>query len=111
MRKLVVLSGILLLVLAGVHGCQAKPIISGRATVTYVSLTGGFWGIISEKSDNGTWYFDPVFLPFRFHRDGLRVWFIGILLPYIPNIQMWGDTVLIKKNNTVVLRVIGDLVL
>jgi hypothetical protein len=97
MRKLIVLIEMLLLVLVGVHGCQAKPVISGRATVTYVSLAGGFWGIISEMSYNGTRYFDPVFLPFRFHRDGLRVWFIGILLPYIPNIQMWGDTVLIIK--------------
>ena len=97
MRKLVVLIGMLLLVLAGVHGCQAKPSISERAMVTYVSFAGGFWGIISEKSSSGTRYFDPVFLPFRFHRDGLRVWFIGILLPYIPNIQMWGDTVLIMR--------------
>ena len=97
MRKLVVLIGMLLLVLAGVHRCQAKPVISGRVTVTYVNLAGGFEGIISEKSYNGTRYFDPVFLPFRFHRDGLRVWFIGILLPYIPNIQMWGDTVLIMR--------------
>jgi len=61
MRKLVVLIGMLLLVLAGVHRCQAKPVISGRVTVTYVNLAGGFEGIISEKSYNGTRYFDPVF--------------------------------------------------
>lgn len=82
-----VLIGMLLLVLAGVHGCQVKPVIRGRAMVTYVSLAGGFWEIISEKSSNGTRYFDPVFCHFDF-TEGLRVLFIDILLPYIPNIQM-----------------------
>jgi len=37
-----VLIGMLLLALAGVHGCQVKPVISGRAMVTYVSLAAGF---------------------------------------------------------------------
>jgi hypothetical protein len=87
----------ILFLLVGINGCQAHPIISGRGTVNYISLAGGFWGIISAKSHNGTNYFEPIFMPFRFRHDGLHIWFIALLLPYQPNIQGWGDPVLIIR--------------
>jgi hypothetical protein len=76
MRKQLIIIGMILLLLVGINGCQAQPIISGRGTVNYISLAGGFWGIISDKSHNGTNYFEPIFMPFRFRHDGLHIWFI-----------------------------------
>jgi hypothetical protein len=95
MRKQLIIIGMILLLLIGINGCQAKPIITGKGTVNYISLAGGFWGIISVKSYNETNYFDPIFMPFRFRHDGLHIWYMALLLPYLPNIQMWGDPVFI----------------
>jgi hypothetical protein len=97
MLKRLIIVGMILFLLVGINGCQAKPIITERGTVSYIGLAGGSWGIISDKSHNGTNYFEPVFMPLRFRHDGLRIWFMAFLLPYIPNIHMWGERVLIIK--------------
>jgi hypothetical protein len=96
-RKYIVMIGLMFLLLVGMNVCQAQPVVFGRGTVVRTSFAVGHWGIISEKSFNGTQYFDPVVLPFRFRFDGLRVWFLGRLLPFNPNIQMWGNPVLLVK--------------
>jgi hypothetical protein len=77
--------------------CQAQAMVFGRGMVVRTSFAVGGWGIISEKSFNGSQYFDPVFLPFRFRHDGLRVWFLALLLPSGPDIQMWGRPLLLLK--------------
>jgi hypothetical protein len=87
----------ILLLLLGMDGCQAKTLITERGTVNYISLAGGFWGILLDKGYNGTNYFGPIFMPFRFRHDGLHIWFMAILLSYLPNIQVWGVRVLIIK--------------
>lgn len=86
--------GLILFVLISITGCQAKPIVVGRGTVKYIGLAGGFYGIVSHKPYNGTYFFDPIFMPFRFRHDGLHIWFIVLLLPNMGSIHCWGETVL-----------------
>jgi hypothetical protein len=97
MRKQVILIGMIVLLLLGIPGCQANPHIIGRGTVKHISADGGFYGIVSHKPYNGTYFFDPVFIPFRFRHDGLHIWFITLLLPNMGSIHFWGEIVLIIK--------------
>jgi hypothetical protein len=95
MRKRLILIGIILLVFIGITGCQAKPIVMGRGTVKYVGVAGGFYGIVSQKSYNGTYFLDPIFTPFRFQHDGLHILYIGILQPDLGSIHGWGEIILL----------------
>jgi hypothetical protein len=97
MRKQLIIIGMILLVLVGINECQAQPILFGRGTVKYIGLAGGFYGIVSHKPYNGTYFLDPIFMPFRFRHDGLHILFIVLLEPNMGSIHCWGDVVFIIK--------------
>ncbi|MCQ8894010.1 MAG: META domain-containing protein [Methanolinea sp.] len=63
-----------------------RNIVSGKGTVVYVDLEGGFFGIIG---DDGSRYL-PDTLPPSCRAEGTRVSFMGFLRPGVPTIKMWG---------------------
>jgi hypothetical protein len=65
--------------------------IETTGTVTWVSLEGGFYGIIA---DDGTQY-DPVNLPDEYTYDGLRIGFTATEEPDVVSFHMWGTSVTI----------------
>lgn len=62
-------------------------------TVRYVSIEGGFFGIVA---DNGKGY-DPVNLPREYAKDGLRIAFQAVPIEGGVSIHMWGTIVRIVK--------------
>lgn len=56
-------------------------------TVRYISIEGGFYGIVS---DDGKQY-DPVNLPAPFRENNLRVRFRGKVLKDRVGFHMWGE--------------------
>jgi len=68
-------------------------IVTGMGTVIYMSMEGGFYGILS---DDGECY-DPVGLAQEFKVDGLRVSFEARILRNYLSIHMWGQLVSILK--------------
>ena len=64
-------------------------IVSGEGQIVYLSLEGGFYGIIAE---NGGKY-DPINLPDEFKIDGLLVEFIAKILKDRGSFHMWGQIV------------------
>jgi hypothetical protein len=84
----------------GVTACQSTCHTENEAssgwivgTVRHVELEGGFFGIIDEQGNR----FDPVNLPQRFEKDGLRVKFRMTKLPDRVSFHMWGTLVKITK--------------
>ncbi len=67
--------------------------ITGR--VHFVDIEGGFWGIVAE---NGRCY-DPINLPARLQREGLRARFTLRALRNQFNSHMWGMMVNIVGYN------------
>ncbi len=63
--------------------------VSGTGTIRYISLEGGFYGIIS---DDGKKYL-PVHLDQEFKTDGLRVAFRLRIRTDVMTIYMWGTPV------------------
>ncbi|MFH1552582.1 MAG: hypothetical protein ABID83_02970 [Candidatus Omnitrophota bacterium] len=75
-------------------GCDTpQEYIEIDGTVRYVSLEGGFWGITVADGRK----FDPVNLPERFKKDGLRV--SAKLRPRddLAGFHMWGQIVEIEE--------------
>ena len=70
------------------NGC-IKVSLEDTGTIKYVSLEGGFYGIIS---DNGK-KLDPVNLKSEFKKDGLRVKFVYSLKKGGINIHQWGKII------------------
>jgi hypothetical protein len=68
------------------------PYISDEGVIRYISLEGGFYGIIGTKGN-----YDPVNLPREFMQDGLRVRFVARLLDSWASIHMWGRLIEIIK--------------
>jgi hypothetical protein len=64
---------------------SSQNLIYGTGTIKFISLEGGFFGIISDDGNR----YDPVNLPPRFESDGLRVLFVGEILDLF-SIHMWG---------------------
>ena len=62
-----------------------QNLIYGTGIITYISLEGGFFGIISDDGNK----YDPINLEPQFEIDGLRVIFIGQILDLF-SIHMWG---------------------
>lgn len=84
----------------GVTACQMTPHAQKDesngwivGTVRHVELEGGFFGIVDEQGNR----FDPVNLPQRFEKDGLRVKFRMTKLPDQISFHMWGALVKITK--------------
>jgi hypothetical protein len=60
----------------------------GTGTVRYISLEGGFYGIVGDDGKN----YDPINMPQEFKIDGLRVQFTANLTDY-ASYHMWGYVV------------------
>lgn len=59
------------------------------ATVSYISLEGGFWGLISEDGDN----YQPVNLGKEFRKDGLKVEVWARVIEDTADFRMWGKRI------------------
>ncbi|MHA2049205.1 MAG: hypothetical protein ACW986_06295 [Promethearchaeota archaeon] len=62
---------------------------SGTGTVVFLSLEGGFYGIIADNNER----YDPTNLADHFQIDGLRVQFVVRELRGVGSIHMWGKIV------------------
>jgi hypothetical protein len=60
--------------------------VSGRGTITYIDLEGGFYGIIT---DDGAKYL-PLNLPDGYESDGTEVEFTAVIAQDYATIAMWG---------------------
>jgi len=76
-------------VLAASSCSDDSDIVSGTGTVTYLSLEGGFYGIIADDGE----HYDPTNLPPEFRQDGLRVRFEAVILRDQYSVHMWGTIV------------------
>jgi hypothetical protein len=68
------------------NGKDEMEIVTGMGTVTYISLEGGFYGIVD---DGGVEYL-PLNLEEEFQKDGLKVEFEAIIKNDVATIQQWG---------------------
>lgn len=62
------------------------------ATVQYVDLEGGFWGLVG---DNGESY-EPIDMPADMQRDGLHC-SVTVSFPDVMTTRMWGVPVKIIR--------------
>ncbi|RKZ23619.1 hypothetical protein DRQ23_02740, partial [bacterium] len=67
---------------------KGKEIFFATGTIKYISIEGGFYGIITEKGKN----YLPVNLSEEFKKDGLSVLFKA-KPQRVATIQMWGEPV------------------
>jgi len=76
----------------------AEP-LNFTGTVKYITIEGGFWGIISDDGKN----YDPRNLPAEFKQEGLRVQVEAVVKDGF-SIHMWGTiidvTAVSKADNT-----------
>jgi hypothetical protein len=63
--------------------------IEAQGTITYVGLEGGFWGIMTEDGRK----FDPVDLPDKFKKNGLKVRVKLRPRDDLAGTHMWGQMV------------------
>ena len=66
---------------------------SVTATIRYIELEGGFYGIFSDDGRR----FDPLNLPREYAADGLRVKVAGRTVPDRLSFHMWGTVVQIES--------------
>lgn len=69
------------------HLTENLPLAKG--TVRYISLEGGFYGIISDKNEN----FDPINLPKVYQIDGKRIIFTYKERRDLASFHMWGKII------------------
>lgn len=72
---------------------EGKGIISGRGTIRYLELEGGFYGIIADTGE----HYDPINLEKEFQIDGARIYFEIEEQKDMVSFHMWGDIVKIIK--------------
>jgi inhibitor of cysteine peptidase len=72
----------------GLHGEYRRPWVPA-GTITYVSLEGGFFGIVGDDGKN----YLPLNLDKQYEQDGLRVAFEYEPVKDVATIQMWGEPV------------------
>lgn len=79
------------IIIIGITGTALplERVKSITGTVHYISIEGGFWGIIG---DNGKCY-EPMYLPSELRRNGFKTEFIIIILKDRVSIRMWGTPV------------------
>jgi hypothetical protein len=74
-------------------GCEDdQQNVSSEGTIRYLSLEGGFYGIITDTNEN----YLPENLSSTFQKDSLRIMFEGYITDK-PTIQQWGRTIVITK--------------
>jgi putative hemolysin len=72
---------------------EARGTVTANATVTYIDLEGGFYGLVADDGKN----YLPGNLPAEFRRDGLSVRFTADVQGDAAGIQMWGTPVEIRS--------------
>lgn len=82
---------IIVLLFVGCSDDNKTEYISG--TIKYVSLEGGFWGIVSDDNKN----YDPINLPDDFKVDGKRIVFSFIERNDLVSFYMWGTIIELKE--------------
>ena len=65
---------------------SSAALIQSEATVVFVPLEGGFYGLVTPDGRR----LDPINLPDAFRRDGLKVRFSARPLPRAAGTHMWG---------------------
>jgi len=70
-------------------GCGSRTEISGTGTVRFITLEGGFYGIVA---DDGLHY-DPINLGRELHEDGIRIRFKAEKRKDLASVHMWGDII------------------
>ena len=83
----VAISVILLITLS--YALQEDEVVSGTGTITYLSLEGGFFGIVGDDGE----HYDTVNLDEEFRVDGLRVQFKARISENQVSGHMWGTIV------------------
>ena len=63
--------------------------VSKNGTITYISLEGGFYGIIADDQTK----YDPINLTDDFKKNGLKVSFEGNIREDLLNFHMWGTII------------------
>ena len=67
---------------------QENGTVRGTGTIKFISIEGGFYGIVGDDGKN---YLAN--LPPEFKEDGLRVRFEGKIRDEMASIQMWGPII------------------
>ncbi len=82
---------VILIIMFGITGTalSLEKVKTIKGTVHYISIEGGFWGIIG---DDGKCY-EPMYLPSELRRGGLKAEFSIIILKDRVSIRMWGTPV------------------
>lgn len=84
MKNLLVIIFIIILLGCTSNSTENYPLAKG--TVKYISLEGGFYGIITGKNE----HLDPINLPKEFQVDGKRVIFSYKERKDLASFHMWG---------------------
>lgn len=74
-------------------GAKKASTLRLEATVVFVSLDGGFYGLVSTDGHR----FDPVNLPAPMRQNGLKVLVKARLLPPSAGTHMWGRRIEISS--------------
>lgn len=63
-----------------------------RGTIRYISVEGGFYGIV-DKKDN---HYEPINLHEDFEYDGLLIFVVARIRRDLGSYRMWGETIEIR---------------
>ncbi len=72
---------------------DTRRTVAANATVTYVDLEGGFYGLVTDDGRR----FLPQDLPAEYRTDGIRVSFSADVVDGGAGIQMWGTPVEVRS--------------
>jgi hypothetical protein len=86
-RIALTLIGVICLLVLTAGMAAAEP-VSFIGTVTYVTVEGGFWGIVADDGKN----YDPRNLPTDFKQEGLKVQ-VEAITKDMMSIHMWGTII------------------
>jgi hypothetical protein len=80
---------ILPLMLAGCVNKKSDNTLSFDATISFISLEGGFYGIIAESGEK----YDPINLETEFQQDGMKVKIKARKRDDLSSFHMWGQVI------------------
>jgi len=70
-------------------GCSSRTEISGTGTLQFITLEGGFYGIVADHGH----HYDPINLGQELQEDGIRIRFKAEKRKDLASAHMWGDVV------------------
>ncbi len=68
---------------------SGNELIYGTGTIIYLKIEGGLYGILSDDAN----HYDPINLPIKYQKDGLRIRFIAKERNDLLSFHMWGKIV------------------